>query len=68
VRPVERRASAAARLTAVVVLPTPPFWLQTAMVRARAYAPTIVDWRLSTDDRSTPAKLSTIDTRRSYIV
>src|SRR5580698_2611626 len=27
-------ASAAARLTAVVVLPTPPFWLATAMIRA----------------------------------
>ena len=27
-------ASAAARLTAVVVLPTPPFWLATAMMRA----------------------------------
>ena len=25
-------ASAAARLTAVVVLPTPPFWLATAMI------------------------------------
>ena len=30
------RASAAARLTAVVVLPTPPFWLATAMMRAVA--------------------------------
>src|SRR5690349_4769189 len=28
-------ASAVARLTAVVVLPTPPFWLATAMIRAR---------------------------------
>src|SRR5579863_476189 len=28
-------ASAVARLTAVVVLPTPPFWLATAMMRAR---------------------------------
>src|SRR6266568_519716 len=27
-------ASAVARLTAVVVLPTPPFWLATAMIRA----------------------------------
>jgi hypothetical protein len=27
-------ASAAARFTAVVVLPTPPFWLATAMMRA----------------------------------
>jgi hypothetical protein len=26
-------ASEAARLTAVVVLPTPPFWLATAMTR-----------------------------------
>src|SRR6266540_2236613 len=28
------RESPAARLTAVVVFPTPPFWLTTAMVRA----------------------------------
>src|SRR6185503_8065463 len=28
-------ARAVARLTAVVVLPTPPFWLATAMIRAR---------------------------------
>src|SRR5882757_9103250 len=28
-------ASAVARLTAVVVLPTPPFWLASAMMRAR---------------------------------
>src|SRR5688572_15179531 len=28
-----RRANAAARLTAVVVLPTPPFWLTTARTR-----------------------------------
>src|SRR5204863_10018615 len=28
-------ASAVARLTAVVVLPTPPFWLATAMILAR---------------------------------
>src|SRR5258707_15804444 len=28
-------ASAVARLTAVVVLPTPPFWLAIAMMRAR---------------------------------
>src|SRR5437870_3107717 len=35
-RRVERsaRASPAARFTAVVVLPTPPFWLTTAMVLA----------------------------------
>src|SRR5882672_9551518 len=31
-------ASAVARLTAVVVLPTPPFWLATAMMRARPEA------------------------------
>ena len=30
-----RAANAVARLTAVVVLPTPPFWLATAMMRAR---------------------------------
>src|SRR5688572_7278270 len=29
---IPRRASAAARLIAVVVLPTPPFWLTTAIV------------------------------------
>ena len=33
-------ASAVARLTAVVVLPTPPFWLATAMTRARRDAAT----------------------------
>src|SRR5690554_1630388 len=37
------RASAAARLTAVVVLPTPPFWLATAMMRAMRLVPWFSD-------------------------
>src|SRR5688572_16177452 len=32
------RASPAARLTAVVVLPTPPFWLTTASVLRRSFS------------------------------
>ena len=40
-------ANAVARLIAVVVLPTPPFWLATAMIRARraAEAPAAVPHR-----------------------
>jgi hypothetical protein len=43
-------ARAAPRLTAVVLLPTPPFWLATAMIRASTFASRAV--RSATVDRS----------------
>src|SRR6266702_2724830 len=40
-----RSARAAPRLTAVVVLPTPPFWLAIAIVFATRMAPSLTDAR-----------------------
>src|SRR5690606_20487 len=48
------RASAAARLTAVVVLPTPPFWLATAMIRAMRLVPWSVGLRVYAGRRAAP--------------
>src|ERR1700722_4256323 len=52
-------ASEAPRLTAVVLLPTPPFWLTTAMIRGApsplvANAVALVDVALSALDQQVP--------------
>src|SRR5271168_3502679 len=54
-------ASAQARLIAVVVLPTPPFWLATAMIRGRFLASDMTDLAHFQDARIVGLRRQTFD-------